>query len=143
MNTINVTSVQTILHWESIDANLQHTQEHLDTIIHQTDIIILPEMFTTGFTMDAASVAELMEGKSMKWMQEQANKFQAVITGSIIIKENDNFYNRLIWMQPDGQYFSYDKRNLFTLAGEHDSYQRGKKKLIVEWKGWKICPLIC
>jgi len=100
-------------------------------------------MFTTGFTMNAAALAEPMDGKSMQWMHKIAVKYEAVVTGSLIIKENNKFYNRLIWMRPDGSHEHYDKRHLFALGKEHETYTAGDKRIIVELNGWKICPVIC
>jgi predicted amidohydrolase len=100
-------------------------------------------MFNTGFTMNPSEFAEEMGGKTMKWMHDQARKFESVITGSLIIKEANKFYNRLIWMRPDGSYEQYDKRHLFGMGEEDKHYTAGTKKLFVELKGWKICPAIC
>lgn len=143
MSTLKITTFQAYLFWENIDKNLQNLALRLSSIREKTDLIVLPEMFSTGFTMNAAALAEEMDGKTMKWMQQQAVRFQSVITGTIIIKENDKFYNRLIWMRPDGTYEYYDKRHLFGLGKEDDTYTAGDKKLFVELNGWKICPIIC
>lgn len=142
MSKLTISIIQSSLHWENIDANLNLFSEKLNQI-NRTDLIILPEMFTTGFSMNAEQLAESMDGKTMQWLSTQAANMQAVITGSFIAKENDHYYNRLIWMRPDGTFETYDKRHLFTLAKEHETYTQGTKKLIVEYKGWKICPLIC
>ncbi|HHS95630.1 MAG TPA: amidohydrolase, partial [Phaeodactylibacter sp.] len=98
---------------------------------------------TTGFTMNAEAMAETMQGNTIQWMTQKAQNLQAVIVGSIIIQENGQFFNRLIWMTPSGKYQFYDKRHLFTLANEHLSYSPGNRKLIITYKGWKICPLVC
>lgn len=143
MQDLTTTIIQSKLHWEDIDANLSMFEAKLDAIEGETDLVVLPEMFTTGFSMNAAALAEPMNGKSIDWMAMNAKKINAVLTGSIIIKEDGNYYNRLIWMRPDGSYLHYDKRHTFTMAGEHQTYQKGTRKLIVELKGWKICPLIC
>ncbi|MEN0049129.1 MAG: amidohydrolase [Bacteroidota bacterium] len=140
---LTITIVQAALQWENIDANLEAFEQQLASQITQTDLIILPEMFTTGFSMDAQQLAEPMNGKTLQWMATQAKQYDAAIVGSFITKENDKFYNRLIWMQPDGNYQYYNKRHLFTMAEEHLTYEAGKEKLIVEWRGWTICPLIC
>jgi predicted amidohydrolase len=100
-------------------------------------------MFNTGFTMNAEELAEPMGGKTMQWMHKTAQHYDCVVTGSLIITEKGNYYNRLIWMLPDGTYKHYDKRHLFALGQEHNTYTAGKNKLIVELKGWKICPMIC
>lgn len=143
MNALKVTIVQAYLFWENIDKNLQNLGLKLSAIREKTDIIILPEMFSTGFTMNAETLAEEMGGKTMLWMQEKANRYNAVVTGSIIVKENGNFYNRLIWMRPDATYEYYDKKHLFAMAKEDEVYTAGNKKLMVELNGWKIMPAIC
>jgi predicted amidohydrolase len=107
------------------------------------DIILLPEMFTSGFTMNPTKVAESMQGETVAWMKESASKKQAAITGSLVVEENGFYYNRLLFVHPDGVVESYDKRHTFTLAGENEVYSAGTQKLIVNYKGWKICPLIC
>ncbi len=142
MQDLKITLVQSNLHWENIDNNLSMFSEKIASIKEETDIIILPEMFTTGFTMNAKYLADGMQGNGIQWMREQAVKKNCVITGSMIIKEGDKYFNRLIWMTP-GNYEFYDKRHLFSYAGEENTYRRGEKKLIVEYKGWRIHPLVC
>lgn len=143
MENLKITLFQAYLFWENIDKNLQNITLRLTGIREKTDLIILPEMFNTGFTMNAENLAEPMNGKTMQWMTKTSKQYNCVVTGSLIITENDKFYNRLIWMRPDGTYECYDKRHLFTLAKEHQTYTAGKKKLIVDLKGWKICPMVC
>ncbi len=143
MENLKITVFQGYLFWENIDKNLQNITLKLPGIRQKTDLIILPEMFTTGFTMNAAELAEPVGGKTMQWMSKTAAEYKCVITGSIIIKDNGKFYNRLIWMRPDGSFECYDKRHLFALGKEHQTYTAGTKKLIVELNGWKICPMIC
>ena len=143
MENLNITIIQTSLSWENIPVNLEHFSNKILALKKTTDVIILPEMFTTGFTTNAAAVAETMEGSAIAWMRYMSSEVNSVITGSLIIKEDGRFYNRLIWMPPNGKLQYYDKRHLFTLAGEHEIYSPGSKRLIVEWRGWKICPLIC
>lgn len=144
MKDLRVTIIQSKLHWKDIDANLKMFTEFVSSIKkNSTDIIVLPEMFTTGFIMTPAGNSERAGGKTMQWMAEQAKKKNCVITGSIILEKAKKYYNTLIWMQPDGKHKSYDKRHLFGLGGEDKVYTAGKKKLIVEWKGWKVCPMIC
>jgi predicted amidohydrolase len=111
--------------------------------IGQTDLIILPEMFSTGFSMNAASVAETMDGSAINWMRKTAMKKNCALTGSLIIKENGKFFNRLIFMRADGSFEQYDKKHLFTMAKEEETYTAGSEKVFIEYKGWKICPLIC
>ena len=115
----------------------------IKTINEHTDLIILPEMFSTGFTMDAKKVAEKMDGSAMLWMKEIAKRANCVVTGSIVIEENRKYFNRLVWMRPDGSFETYDKRHLFRYAHEQETYSAGEKKLIAELNGWKICPMIC
>ena len=143
MENLKITVFQGYLFWENIDKNLQNISLRLLNIREKTDLIILPEMFTTGFTMNAKALAEPMNGKTMLWMHKTAQQYECVVTGSVIIKENNGYYNRLIWMKPDGSFEQYDKKHLFALGKEHDTYTPGTQKLIVELKGWKICPMIC
>ncbi|MEA5458912.1 nitrilase family protein [Arcicella sp. LKC2W] len=143
MQNLSVTLIQTDLFWENPTANLANLEEKIAQISSPTDLIILPEMFNTGFTMNVKSVAEPMNFTTFKWMKQQAKKANAVVTGSYIVKEGEICYNRLIWMRPDGSYETYDKRHLFRMGGENNNFSGGEKRLIVELKGWKICPLIC
>ena len=143
MQDLSVTLIQTDLYWENPTANLANLEEKIALISTQTDLIILPEMFNSGFTMNAKSVAEPMNFTTFKWLRQQAKKANAVITGSFIVKEGDKFFNRLIWMRPDGSYEKYDKRHLFRMGNEHLTFTAGTERIIVELKGWKICPLIC
>lgn len=143
MQDLTVTIVQTALHWHDAAANRAMFSEKLANVAPATDLIVLPEMFTTGFSMRAAELAEEPEGETLRWMQTMATEHDAVITGSVIVKENDNYYNRLFWVRPDGTYEKYDKKHLFRMAKEHYTYTSGKEKLLVELNGWNICPLVC
>lgn len=143
MQDLNITLLQSTLHWEHIDENLNMFSKKVGAIKEPTDLIILPEMFSTGFTMNNKVMAETMSGKAVAWMKKMAKEKNCVITGSLIIEESGKYFNRLVWMQPDGSYETYDKRHLFRYANEQDHYSAGTKKLIVELNGWKICPLIC
>jgi len=143
MQDLNISIIQSDLVWKDKAANMASFGYDIDQIKEEVDLIVLPEMFNTGFVIDPEVVAEEMEGESMRWMREQAKNRQAVVCGSLIIRENDNFYNRLFWMQPDGAYKQYDKRHLFSLGGEHKKFTGGTESLIVELKGWKIKPLVC
>jgi predicted amidohydrolase len=143
MNTLKITTFQAYLFWENIEKNLQNLGLRLSSIREKTDLIVLPEMFSTGFSMNPEQLAEEMDGNTMKWMHQQAKKFDCVLTGSIIINEDNKYFNRLIWMRPDGTYEYYDKRHLFGLGEEDKHYSSGNKKLFVELNGWKICPMIC
>lgn len=143
MHTLAVTLIQSTLHWEDKAANLSMFTNKIRSINEKTHIIILPEMFSTGFTMNAETFAETMDGNSFDWMQRTAKEKRAVITGSVIIKENNFYYNRLIWMLPNGEYGYYDKRHLFAYAGEDKHYSSGNKRLITSVGGWKINVQVC
>ncbi len=142
MQDLKLTFVQSDIHWHQIEANLAMFEEKIWQIDEPTNIIVLPEMFQTGFTMDT-SLAEPMNFTTFKWMKQMAAQQKAVVTGSYIVKDGGKVFNRLVWMQPDGEYYTYDKRHLFRMADEHNHFNDGQSKLIVEWKGWKICPLVC
>ena len=135
--------IQTDLFWENPKANRVQFDQKINAITQPVDLIVLPEMFSTGFTMFPNHLAETMSGETVLWMQEAANLKQSAICGSIIIAENDNFYNRFVFVHPNGKIDTYDKRHLFSLAGEHEQYTQGVEKVIIEYKGWKICPQIC
>jgi len=144
MEDLRVTIIQSQLNWEDIDANLAMFSSKLKSIAPgSTDIILLPEMFSTGFTMNVAKVAEGMDGKAVKWMKELAAEKKCVVTGSLVIKEGEHYYNRLVWMKPDGTWEKYDKRHLFRMGEENNTYTIGKERIIVTVKGWKIYPLVC
>ncbi|PTM05491.1 MAG: amidohydrolase [Bacteroidetes bacterium] len=139
---LNLALVQTALHWEDPLANRNQFTELLANL-PPVDLIVLPEMFTTGFSMQPTKLAEEMEGPTLAWMKEMAALRQAAITGSIIIKERGRYLNRLLFVYPNGNYRFYDKKHLFTLAGEEKHYNAGTRKLILEYRGWRINPQIC
>lgn len=143
MRDLKITLLQSDLHWEEIDANLAAFEEKIWRVGQDTDVIVLPEMFTTGFTMNAQALGEYMNMRTFKWMRQMADQTGALILGSFVAKVHDKFYNRLLWMEPGGNYKTYDKRHLFRMANEHKIYSSGESLLIGEWKGWRICPLIC
>ena len=143
MQDLSVTIIQTDIFWENSTANLANLEEKMAQISLPTNLIILPEMFSTGFTMNVKFVAEPMNFTTFKWLRQQAKRTQAVITGSFIVKEGEHFFNRLIWMRPDGSFETYDKRHLFRMGEEQNTFTAGTKRLIVELNGWRICPLIC
>jgi predicted amidohydrolase len=143
MPEIRITTIQADLKWEDIDGNLAMFDEYLRELNGETDIVVLPEMFTTAFSMKSTEFCESMDGKTMNWLKERAKQYDIVITGSIIIKEDEKYYNRLIWMRADGTFEKYDKHQLFKMAGEHKHYTAGNEKLIVEHKGFRFCPLVC
>lgn len=140
---MKVALIQTDIIWEDAEKNRNNFEEKINTIALDVDLIVLPEMFTTGFSMHPETIAETMEGNSISWLKTLAKSKNKAITGSLVIKENNNFYNRLVFVFPSGEIQYYDKRHLFSLAGEEKVYTPGTQKLIIEYKGWKICPLIC
>ncbi len=140
---LDISLIQADLVWEDKEANLQKFENLLSRIPTETDLVVLPEMFSTGFTMNADVHAEKMSGPSVDWLRTMAAQLSCVITGSLIIEEDGRYFNRLVWMRPDGRCSTYDKRHLFTYADEHKTYSPGKQRLIVEIQGWKILPLIC
>lgn len=142
-NTLKITIIQSELHWENAEANRAMFSDKIKNIEGKTDLIILPEMFTTGFSMNAKKLAEPNNGKTLQWMINKAEKHDTAITGSVIISENNHFYNRLFFVFPNGSYKKYDKKHTFTLAKENETYIAGTERLILDYKGWKICPLIC
>lgn len=135
--------IQTNLIWENPAENRKLFQEKINSITEAIDLIVLPEMFTSGFTMNPSSVAETMDGDTISWLKEMATTKNCAITGSLVIQEQENFHNRMVFVFPNGEVQHYDKRHLFTLAGEEKVYKAGSEKLIVEYKGWRICPLVC
>lgn len=143
IGNLRVSLLQADLVWEDKTRNLKNFEKKLGTLGTASDLIILPEMFTTGFSMNAAALAEPMDGTAMEHLEKWSALTQAVVTGSFIAVEEGHYFNRLVWMSPDGSYQTYDKRHLFTLADEHLTYTAGSKKLLVDLKGWKVCPLIC
>ena len=141
-DTLNTALIQTSLFWEDPVANRIHFEELFHTVAG-ADLIILPEMFSTGFTMNPQHIDEDQQSETVSWMQRQARAFNTAITGSIIAKEGDRYYNRLYFVSPDGDIFTYDKRHTFTLAGEDQIYDRGSEKVFFSYLGFKICPMIC
>jgi predicted amidohydrolase len=135
--------IQTELAWQDPAANRAHFEPLLEQA-RGADLIVLPEMFSTGFSMDSAALAEPEEGPTSQWLREQAHALQAVVTGSLIIQAADGSYrNRLLWARPDGTLAHYDKRHLFRMAGEHKHYSAGEQQVLLEVKGWQVRPLIC
>ena len=143
MAPLTITTLQTNLVWENKNANLQLLGKKINGLQEKTEIVVLPEMFSTGFSMQPKLFAETMEGETVQWMKEISSSNKIILTGSLIIEENDQFYNRLIWMFPNGEFGYYDKRHLFGLAQEDKYYTAGNKRLIASVKGWKINLQIC
>lgn len=142
-NELKIAAVQSDILWENASENLKRYDELLLSIDKNTDLVVLPEMFATGFTMNPENCAEPMDGISVSWMQSKAIDLQVAIMGSLVIQERDQFFNRVVFVNSNGAMRYYDKRHLFTLAGEDHKYTLGKERLILDYKGWKICPLIC
>jgi omega-amidase len=143
MAPLTITTIQTNLVWENKNANLQLLGKKINGLQEKTEIVVLPEMFSTGFSMQPKLFAETMEGETVQWMKEISSSNKIILTGSLIIEENEQFYNRLIWMLPNGEFGYYDKRHLFGLAQEDKYYTAGNKRLIASVKGWKINLQVC
>ena len=166
MQSLTITVIQADLHWEDKAANLTMFEQKISSIQEKTEIVVLPEMFSTGFSMKAELLAETMEGETIQWMKRVASQNKIILTGSFICRGDNEgtvqaapstlrqaqgaqgsvptrYYNRLVWMLPNGQYGIYDKRHLFAYAGEDEHYTAGTKRFITSVKGWKIHPLIC
>ncbi|ALJ05860.1 amidohydrolase [Pseudalgibacter alginicilyticus] len=142
-NQLKIALIQSDLVWENPELNRNSFSKKIKAITVDVDLIILPEMFTTGFTMNAKNVAETMQGETVSWMQDLAIKKKSAILGSVVITENGNFYNRLLFVSPKGTIEYYDKKHSFTLVGEEKIYTAGTQKNMIAYKGWKINPLIC
>ena len=142
-NELKVIGIQANLIWENPIENRNLFQKKINALENDTDLIILPEMFTTGFTMHPENVAEKMDGLTISWMLQIAKEKELAICGSLVIEENNAYYNRFVFVYPSGTIETYDKRHSFTLAGENKVYTSGTKKLIITYNGWRICPLIC
>jgi len=140
---LNITILQSDLVWENASENRKNFETKIDVITAPTDVIVLPEMFTTGFAMQPEHLAETMDGNTVQWMLKVAKATSSAICGSIIITENEQYYNRFLFVTPSGEIQFYNKRHLFSLAGEHEHYQNDNEQVIIEYKGWKICPLVC
>ena len=143
MSTLTITTIQSNLIWEEKSANLRLLEQKITGIEEKTEIVVLPEMFNTGFSMRPEALAETMEGETVEWMKRVSRENGIVLTGSVMIEEAGNFYNRLIWMLPNGQYGYYDKRHLFAFGEEDKHYSPGNKRLIASVKGWKINLQVC
>jgi omega-amidase len=143
MQTLNVSLVQGATRWHDAPANREYYGSLVRRVAGQSDLVVLPETFLSGFSNDTLSAAEGMDGGGVAWMRALAGEVNAVVTGSLAIREGDQVYNRLIWARPDGGFAQYDKRHLFRMAGEHTRYGGGTERLIVELKGWRILPQVC
>ncbi len=140
---ITIMGVQADLLWENSEANLTRLEELILADNRAVDVIILPEMFATGFTMNPQQFAATENGAEIKWLRKIAAQKQSAICGSLSFNDNGTFYNRFVWVNPDGKIYHYDKRHLFSFAKENTHYTAGSERIIIEYNGWKICPLIC
>lgn len=143
MQDLRTTLVQSMLHWEDAAANRAHFAERLAPLAGTTDLIVLPEMFGTGFTMRSNELAETMDGPMVQWLRDQAAKLDSAIYGSLVIKEGEVCTNRGLFVRPDGTVEHYDKRHLFRMANEQHHYAAGKRRVVVQWRGWRILLQVC
>ena len=142
-NTLTCTLIQSNLHWEDVAANLHMFEAKIASITTAKQVVLLPEMFTTGFSMQPEKLAEPMDGLTVNWMLRMAQQHRIILAGSVMIRENDTYFNRFLWVQPNGQIHYYDKRHLFAYGGEHEHYTAGNQRVIVQVNGWKILLQIC
>lgn len=142
-NELKLTLIQPDIVWEDKSANLAQYEEYISVVQEPLEVVVLPEMFSTGFSMAPEKLAEKMDGTSVQWMKDIAKKHRCILSGSLIIEEDGNYYNRMLWVQPDGKTGHYDKRHLFGYAKEDEHYSAGQKRLIVSVKGFKICLQVC
>jgi predicted amidohydrolase len=142
-NEISIVLIQTDLSWKDKKANISNLEHLISTIETKIDIIVLPEMFSTAFCVDDMSLAEDLNGETIVWMKQIAQQKNAAICGSILFKENELFYNRFLFVEPNGNIDYYNKQHLFSLVGEEKNLTKGNKKILIQYKGWKIQPFIC
>lgn len=143
MQPLKVSLVQGATRWHDAAANRAYYGALVKSLAGQSDLVVLPETFLSGFTNETLGNAETMDGEGLRWLRVLAGDVGAVVTGSLVVREGERCVNRLIWMRPDGSYAQYDKRHLFRMAGEHERYAGGSERLIVELNGWRICPQVC
>lgn len=142
-NEIKIVAIQASLVWQNPAENRRYFEQKIRQLDKDTDLVMLPEMFSTGFTMQPSPVAETMHGSSVLWMINMAKTYDIAIIGSMVIQENHKYFNRAIFVSPTGDIETYDKRHLFAIAGEDRQYTSGNNKIIINFKGWRICPLVC
>lgn len=143
MSELRVTLVQTSLFWHDARANRRHFAAVIDGLTAATDVVVLPEMFASGFSMAPHRCAETMDGATIGWMREIAAKHNIAVCGSLAIGEDGSFFNRFVFMPPDGAHQCYDKRHLYAQAGEDSAYKSGSERIVIRYRGWRICPMIC
>src|SRR5438552_10004831 len=142
-SNLRVSLVQAATLWHDAVGNRALYSSLVRPLAGTTDLVVLPETFTSGFTNETAANAESMDGESLAWMKALARDVGAVVTGSMVIRSGERNYNRLVWMRPDGSFQTYDKRHLFRMAKEHERFAGGSEKLLVELHGWRVCPMVC
>lgn len=140
---LRITLLQSDLAWEDKDRNLLEFSRKIDAISVPTDVVVLPEMFNTGFSMNTRALAEKMDGKTISWMKQKASEKSVAICGSLIVEEDGKYFNRFVWTFSDGRVEHYDKRHLFRMAGENEYFTSGSERKILLYKGWRICPMVC
>lgn len=140
---LRVTLLQSDLVWEDKDRNLSEFSRKIDAVSEPTDVVVLPEMFNTGFSMNTKLLSEKMDGKTISWMKQKASKKSVAICGSLIVEEGGKYFNRFVWAFPDGNIEIYDKRHLFRMAGENEYFTSGSERKIILYKDWRICPMVC
>lgn len=143
MSTLTISTIQSNLFWEDKEANLAMFTEKISSLKQKTELVILPEMFSTGFSMNATKLAEKMDGATVDWMRSMSRENRVIITGSVIIEDEGKYFNRMIWMMPNGEYGYYDKRHLFAYSQEDQYYHAGSKRLIASVKGWRLNLQVC
>lgn len=143
MPNLTISLIQTDLRWESREANRRLLEDKINELRGMTELVVLPEMFTTGFSMNPEKLAEPMDGETVQWMKGLSAENRIILTGSIIVEENGGYFNRLIWMMPNGEFGYYDKRHLFAYSGEDKHYMSGTKRLVASVNGWKVNTQIC
>jgi len=143
MSILRVTSIQSELYWEDEQANLGMFEGKIKDLAGNTDLVVLPEMFNSGFSMQPAGFAQAHEGSTVHWMSAQAKKLNAAVCGSLAIRSEEAFYNQFVFVHPDGKIDRYNKRHCFRMSGEHLVYQPGKERLVIDYRGWRILPQVC
>jgi len=143
MQPLTLSLIQTGTHWHAPHANRALFEDWFAGVPDDAQVIVLPEMFSTGFTMDSVEVAESMRGATVSWLQSQAARLGKVICGSLVIEDHGRYYNRFVWVPPEGSVTTYDKRHRFRMAGEHLHYSAGENRCVVDLAGWRVCPMIC
>lgn len=141
--SLNVAIFQLDLVWENPQANREKIDLFLQKVPKETDVVFLPEMFSTGFTMNVSELAESMDGETIRWMKKRCREYQLALCGSLIICDDEKYFNRLVFVEPSGKIKFYNKRHLFTMGNEEQHFEPGSERLIINYKGWRICPLIC